>query len=291
MPAQENSITAADVCAALDQEFVTTFHQDYDQLADALGLFDVEIITAGTALYQYKVTGQLAASAAAEGEAAALSHYKLDKDPIGDLSPKRYDKLTTAEAILKSGYENAVMRTDRKFRNQLRDLALTQFYAFLAAGTGKASGTSANLQMALAMADGTLGTAMETNQDSGGTLVHWVNRMDAATYLGNADVTTQTSFGLTYLESFLGVENVILTSRQKAGTVAVTPVENVHPYGLDFAALSDGGLEYETDDYGIIGVAHRPDYDHGSVKTHAMLGLALVPEITDYIVSATFKAA
>ena len=291
MPAQENSIVAADVCAALDQEFVTTFHQDYDQLADALGLFDVETLTAGTALYQYKVTGQLAAAAAAEGEAAQLSHYDVDKTPIGDLSPKRYDKLTTAEAILKSGYENAVLRTDRKFRDQLRDLALTQFYGFLADGTGKASGTATNLQMALAMADGTLGTKMEENHDSGGTLVHWVNRLDAAAYMGNAEITTQTAFGLTYLEAFLGVEKVILTSRQKAGSVSVTPVENVHPYGLDFAALSDGGLEYETDDYGIIGVAHKPDYDHGSVKTYGMLGLALVPEITDYIVSATFKAA
>lgn len=290
MPAQENSITAADVCASLDQEFVNNFHQDYDQLAEVLGLFEVETITAGTSLYQYKVTGQLAESAAAEGEEASLSHYNVEKTQVGDLSPKRYDKLTTAEAILKSGFEKAVLRTDRKFRDQLRDLALTHFYGFLAAGTGKASGTITNLQKALAKADGTLRTDMEENHDSGGALVHWVNLMDASDYLGDAEITTQTVFGISYLQSFLGVENVIFTSRQKSGTVTVTPVENVHAYGLDFAALSEGGLEYETDDYGIIGVAHKPNYDRGSVKTYGMLGLALVPEITDYIVSATFKA-
>ena len=289
MAVKDNTITAADTCAALDAEFVENFTHDYDQLAEALGLYDVQVVAAGTALYQYKVTGALSTTTPAEGDETPLSNYKVAKESVGSVEPKRYAKLTTAEAILKGGMENAVLRTDRKMGQHLRAQALSQFYAFLAAGTGKVSGTVDTLQKALAKADASIGDAMEGNADNGGTLVHYVNRQDAADYLGEHEVTLQTAFGLTYLQSFLGVENVILTSSVKAGTVIVTPVEHIHPYGLDFSPLATAGLEYESDSLGIVGVHHAPDYDRGSVETYAMLGLTLVPEIKDYVVNATFK--
>lgn len=52
MAAIENTVTAADTCAALDQEFVATFRQDYDRLSEALGLFDAQTVAAGTTLCQ-----------------------------------------------------------------------------------------------------------------------------------------------------------------------------------------------------------------------------------------------
>lgn len=290
MAVKENTVTAADTCEALDQEFVRSFSEDYDQLADALGLYDVQVVSAGTALYQYKITGALSATTPAEGDETPLSKYAVAKEAVGEVAPKRYAKLTTAEAILKGGIENAVLRTDRKMKQHLRAQALADFYAFLAGGTGKVTGTVDTLQKALAKADAAIGDAMEKNADAGGTLVHYVNRQDAADYLGEHEVTLQTAFGLTYLQSFLGAENVVLTSSVKAGTVVVTPVENIHPYALDFSTLATAGLEYETDDYGLIGVHHVPEYDRGSVETYAMLGLTLVPEVKDYIVNATFKA-
>lgn len=291
MAVLDNTILAADTCAALDEEFVQNFRQDYDQLAEALGLYDVQTVSAGTALYQYKVTGSLNTNVPNEGDETPLSNYKVTKKAIGEVAPKRYAKLTTAEAILKSGMENSVLRTDRKMLAQLRSGILADFYAFLGNGTGAISGTAENLQMALALADAALGDEMEKNQDEGGTLVHYVNRQDAAEYLGEKDVTVQTAFGLTYLQSFLGVENVILTSSVAAGSVKVTPIENIHPYAIDFESLGDAGLTYETEDYGLIGVHHVPDYDRGSVKTYVMAGLTLIPEITNYIVNATFAAA
>ncbi|MEE1045465.1 MAG: hypothetical protein U0L51_08265 [Olegusella sp.] len=289
MAVKENTATAADTCESLDVEFVQNFREDYDKLTEVLGLFDVQTLSAGAALYQYKITGALNTETPAEGDETPLSNYKVAKDPIGEVELKRYAKLTTAEAILKGGLENAVLKADRKMAQHLRSMAVDQFFTFLAAGTGKVSGTVDTLQKALAKADAAIGDAMEKNNDAGGTLVHYVNRQDAADYLGEHEVTMQTAFGLTYLESFLGAENVILTSSVKAGTVIVTPVENIHPYAVDFAALSDAGLEYESDDFGIIGVHHVPDYNRGSVDAYAALGLTIVPEVKDYIVNATFK--
>lgn len=293
--AQENAITAADTCAALDVEFIENFEHDYTSLSEAMGLYDIEVLAAGTALYQYKVSGTLSATVPAEGEEAPLSKYKAEKVSIGEMTPKRYRKQSTAEAILKGGLENAVLKTDKKMRIHLWDLVLDEFYAFLAKGTGKVSGTVDTLQKALVKADSALVTAAHKNHDSVGAIVHYVNNEDVADYLGEKDVVTQTDYGISYLTAFLGVSHVVPTPSVKAGTVVATPVLNIHPYTIDFSTLADAGLEYTTstgddeDNLGIVGVHHSPDYNRGSVDTHAMFGLTLVPEIKDYVVNATFK--
>lgn len=293
-----NITTASDIDAALSQEFVTNFKGDFDRLAELMGIFGVETRPAGTALYQYTVSGSLnnvagdnssSGTAYVEGSEVALSKYIVSKSAIGDLSPIPYRKMTTAKAILQDGYEAAVIKTDNKMLSQIRAQAITSFFTFLATGTGTATGTS--LQAALAYGDAALQNALETNGDAtDGAFVHFINRNDAAAYLASASVTTQTLFGLTYLESFLGVERVFLTNQVTAGTVYVTPVENIHAYGIDFGELSQGGLVYQSEGSGIIGVAHKGAYDFASAETDVMVGLQLVPETLDYIVKSTVSA-
>lgn len=289
MAAPTNTITAADLCTGLDIEFVRNFTGDADRLGEVLGMFEVETRQAGTALFQYKVTGTLNTTTPGEGEATPLSKYAVAKEVVGELTPKRYAKATTAEAILKSGYENAITKTDKKFSNQLRKSIWDSFFAFLANGTGTAEGTG--LQAALAKADAALEDTLETNGDAGATLVHFVNRQDIADYLATADITTQTAFGMTYIQSFLGVENIFVTNAVTAGTFYVTAVENIHIYGIDFSALGDAGLTYETDASGLIGIHHVADYDKASAETFAMLGMDIIPEVKDYIVKATISEA
>ena len=299
MTAYDNIITTQDTVEALDQEFVANFRGEYDRFAEILGLFDVETRKAGTALYQYTVTGQLNDAAQdedapekgssgkgyTEGDFIARSKYVVDKEPIGEIEFAPYAKQTTAQAILKGGFENAVLRTDRKMQQQLRAAILADFFTFLGNGTGTATGVG--LQAALAMADAKLGDTMETNGDEPGSVVHFVNRQDAAKYLGEAEITMQNAFGLTYLENFLGVEHVLLTNKVASGLLIATPVENIHIYGLDFAELGNAGLSYVSDDLGLVGVHHEPDYDYASADTYIVRGAKFMPEITNYIIKGT----
>ena len=116
MGANANTITTADVCAALDQEMVENFRQDFDRLSEIVGMFPVETVAAGTALYQAKVSGELsdAAGVAAfsgtkyvEGDVIARSKYTVTKVPVGEKAFLPYAKQTTAQAILKGGFEIA----------------------------------------------------------------------------------------------------------------------------------------------------------------------------------------
>ena len=289
MAVETNTTTSEDLVYALDEEFIFNYKQEADRLVELLGISGVETVAAGTSIYQVKITGELVDPAdRAEGDLVALSKYKAERVAIDAVTPKPYRKLTTAEAILKAGPEIAVSRTDSKMASAIRHGLVKEFFKSLNNGTGTATGTS--LQAALAIADATLADAMETNGDEGGNVVHFVNRMDAAEYLGKANITTQTVAGLTYLESFLGIPYVFLTNEVSQGNLIVTCAENLHAYGIDFAGLAAGGLDYATDASGLIGVSHEPVKNRASVETDMMSGLVIFPEVKDYIVKATIAA-
>lgn len=286
MAALSNTVTTTEMNAALDSEFISNFKGEYDRLAEILGIFTPETMQAGQVLNQIKITGALEDAASyVEGDEVALSKYKAEKIPVDQVKVEPYRKLTTADAINKAGYEVAVLRTDAKMVSNVRAKIVDKFFAFLKNGTGTA--TAKTLQAALAKVDATLGDTMETNGDEGSNLVHFVNRQDAADYLGDAAITTQTLFGMTYLQDFLGVQRVFLTNKVEEGNVLVTPVENIHIYGLDFANLASAGLPYMTDGNGLIGVVHNPAYNRVSVETNVINGTVMMPEIQDYIVKGT----
>lgn len=296
MAAPANQIDTKAINFALDQEFVANYKQEYDRLAEIMGLFGVETKAAGSALYQLKIEGSLnnaktddssSGTAYVEGDLVALSKYTAKKVPMGDITAVPYRKQTTAAAIQKSGYDVAVLRTDRKMLAHVRAAEIAKFFAFLANGTGTAEG--ATLQATLANVDATLADTLEQNDDNGGTLLHFMNRQDAAAYLGAAEITTQTVYGMTYLQNFLGVERVFLSAKVPAGTVYATTAENVHVYGLDFSELSRGGLSYATQSDGLVGVAHTPAYDHVSTDTNVLCGSMLFPEVQDYIVKGSIN--
>lgn len=289
MAAITNTTTAADLAAGMDIEMSVNFKQEYDRLADILGIVSPEVVAAGTALYQFKVEGKLSDAAVAEGDETPLSKYKTKKVPVGEVEFRPYRKLTTAQAILKSGYEAAVLKTDKQMLKDVRAGIISRFFAFLAKGTGTAQGST--LQAAIAMADAALEDAMEDRGDKAESIVHFVNRTDIAGYLAVTPVTTQTVFGMTYLANFLGMEHCFVTNKVPAGTLYVTPAENIHMYGIDFAALASADIDYTVMEGSLIGVHHEPNYARSSAETHVATGATMLAEILDYIVKGSIAPA
>lgn len=285
MAALTNTITAADIAKSQDIEMLTKFDGELNRLTEILGLFDPEIVAAGTAMFQYTVTGSLNTSPVAEGDEVPLSKYTVTPTQLDPITIKPYRKLTTAQAILKGGYENAIAKTDKKMIGQVRSGILTDFFTFLGNGTGTATGVG--LQATLAQVTAKIQDETEKNDDFSGSIVYFVNPYDIADYLANAQVTTQTVFGMTYIQSFLGVENIMVTNKVTAKTVYATPVENIHIYGIDFSTLGDAGLAYTTQDGSLIGVHHEGAYNRTSSETYVLSGALFLPEYKNYIVKGT----
>lgn len=289
MTVLDNTILAENISKAQDIEMISRFNGELDRLTEILGLMPPEIVAAGTAMYQYTVTGSLSTTTVAEGDEVPLSEYNVAQTPVGAITVKPYRKMTTAQAILKGGYENAIAKTDRKMVGQVRDGIVTDFFTFLATGTSTVAG--AGLQATLAQAAAKIQDETEKNNDFTGDIVYFVNPYDIADYLAKAAVTTQTVFGMTYVQSFLGVQNIMVTNKVTSGTIYATPVDNIHIYGIDFATLGDTGLAYTTQDGSLIGVAHVPNYTRTSAETYVLSGTMFLPEYKNYIVKGTVSDA
>lgn len=296
MAAPANLINSEAIKYGLTQEFIANFNQDTDNLLRLLGIVAPERVGAGYTLAQHKVTGELnnakdangsSGSAYVEGDLVSLSKYGMAETTIGKVKLRPYRKVTSAQAIAEHGNVPAVVRTDQKMLADIRADILSQFFTFLGTGTGAATGKT--LQACLAYMDAKLQDAMEANNDNGGacSLVHFVNRTDVADYLATAQVTTQTAYGMTYIQDFLGVQNVFVTNKVAAKAPVVTASQNLHMYAPDFGELAQAGLDYTESDSGLIGVNHNAAYDHVSVETNVLTGATLFAEVTDYIVKGT----
>ena len=159
------------------------------------------------------------------GETIPLSEYQTTYEAIGEVELAKFRKETTAEAISGKGYKQAVIDTDNKMLQDIQKTIRKKFFDFLATGTGSATGEG--LQAALAQAWGQLQVLFEDDTIES---VYMLNPLDIADYLATAQVSTQTAFGMTYIENFLGLGTVFLNSSVPKGKIYATAKENIVLY-------------------------------------------------------------
>ena len=116
--------------------------------------------------------------------------------------------------------------------------------------------------------------------------------MDVSDYLGKAEITVQTAFGMNYIENFLGLGTVFLNSSVPAGKYYATAKENVIMYYIN-VSNSDVARAFNltSDETGYIGISEFPDYTTARVEDLVMSGVTFFPERLDGIVVGTISAA
>lgn len=286
MAAEENLIKKADLARAREIEFVEMFGYSIKKLMEALGVTRKIPKTAGTVLKTYKATGTLESGTVAEGDLIPLSKYKVDPVSYKEIVLKKWRKATSAEAIVERGYDQAVeMTTDAMLRDAQKDVR-KDFFDFLKTGTGAATGTG--LQATLAQAWGQLQVKFEDDEiDS----VYFVNPLDAADYLSTAAITTQTAFGMRYVEDFLGLGTVIFNSSVPEGKIYATAKQNIVLYYIPVnGADLDNAFDFTSDATGLIGIHEEADYKHMTAEDIVISGLTLFAEYIDGVVVGTISA-
>ena len=286
MAAEENLIKKADLARAREIEFVEMFGYSIKKLMEALGVTRKIPKTAGTVLKTYKATGTLESGTVAEGDLIPLSKYKVDPVSYKEIVLKKWRKATSAEAIVERGYDQAVeMTTDAMLRDAQKDVR-KDFFDFLKTGTGAATGTG--LQATLAQAWGQMQVKFEDDEiDS----VYFVNPLDAADYLSTAAITTQTAFGMRYVEDFLGLGTVIFNSSVPKGKIYATAKQNIVLYYIPVnGADLDNAFDFTSDATGLIGIHEEADYKHMTAEDIVISGLTLFAEYIDGVVVGTISA-
>ena len=278
--AETNLIKKADLARVREAEFVSMFEENVDKLKELLGISRMIPKEAGTVLKSYKATGTLQSGVVGEGETIPLSKYITQPVTYGEITLNKWRKATTAEAIIGGGFEQAVTMTTDRMLKDVQKAVRGKFIDFLATGTSSAEGT--NLQSALANTWGKLQVLFE---DDAVQPVHFINPEDIADYLATANISTQTAFGMSYVEDFLGLGTVITTSLVEKGTIYSTVQDNLVLYYVP-ANGSDLGnaFEFTSDDTGLIGIHEDADYTNMTASDTVVNGMVLFADRIDGIV-------
>ena len=286
MAAENNLIKKADLARAREIEFTYNFSEGVRKLMEALGVTRKIAKQAGTVLKAYKATGTLENGAVAEGDTIPLSKYKTEPVSFGEITLKKWRKATSAEAIVERGYDQAVeMTTDRMLRDVQKAIR-ADLFDFLAKGTGTASG--ADFQAVLAQAWGQLQVKYE---DDAIQAVYFVNPLDIADYLSTAQITTQTAFGMTYVEDFLGLGTVIMNASVTKGKIYATAKENIVLYYIPVNGADLGeAFDFTSDETGYIGIHETPDYTNMTASDTVVNGMVFFAERIDGVVVGTINA-
>ena len=286
--AEANVIKKAQIAKVRELDFATLFGENVQNLIKMLGITRKIQVTAGTALKVLKVTGTLQSGSVPEGEIIPLSQYATTYQTVAEATLNKWRKATTAEAIIKGGYDQAVNETNKKMLLDIQKGIRTQFVNFLATGQETASGTG--LQDALANAWGKMQILFE---DDAVQAVYFVNPLDAADYLGKANITVQTAFGLNYVENFLGLGTLILTGAISKGTFYATAAENIVCYYINVNEANGIGeaFSFTTDaETGMIGIHEDGNYSRMQEETFAVSGITLFAERLDGVIVGEIDA-
>lgn len=287
--AETNVIKKAQLAKVRELDFATLFGENVQNLIKMLGVTRKIPVTAGTALKVLKVTGTLQSGTVPEGEIIPLSQYSTTYQTVAEATLDKWRKATTAEAILKGGYDQAVNETNKKLILDIQKAIRGKFITML--GTGSGTATGVGLQAALANAWGKLSVLFE---DDAVQTVYFMNPMDVADYLAKAQISVQTAFGLNYVENFLGLGTVIMTGAVTAGTFYATAAENIVAYYINVNEANGLGdaFDFTTDaETGMIGIHEDGNYTRMQEETVAVSGVTLFAERLDGVLVGTIAAA
>lgn len=275
---------------ARELDFVTRFTDNWEALRNILGIMRPIKKAAGTTLVSYSVDVALEDGNVEAGHVIPYSKTTTTQVAKADLAIQKYAKAVPIEDVDKYGAEIAVEKSDDAFLTKLQNVVMSNFYDFL--NTGSLTGSASTWQAALAKAQGEVLNKFATIQKDVTSVVGFANILDAYDYLGEANITVQTQFGITYVKDFLGYSTLFLLpeTQIERGTVIATPVENIDLYYIDpsneFARL---GLSYTTDgETNLIGFHAQGNYSTAVGETYALMGMALWAEYLDGIAKITF---
>lgn len=269
---------------AREIDFVTSFGQNMQALLDVMGIARMIRKENGSVLRVREASGVLQSGDVAEGDIVPLSQYEVTEKDFDTIKIQKYKKGVSIEAIAEKGYEAAVAMTDEEFTADLQNVVMTKFYDMLKMGS--LTSYESSWQMAFAMAIGRVKNKFETMGRTATGIAVWVNTLDVYKYLGAAQITMQTAFGVNYVRNFMGADIMFISSQIPENTVIATPLNNIVAYYVDpsDSEFARAGLVYTTDPAtGFIGFHVQGNYDRVISELNAIMGVRLFAEYLDAI--------
>ena len=274
------------------KDFVEQFSESITKLTQALSTTRPQAMTQGNTIQMYKFTTDMASTTTVgEGEDIPLSGVKRTKDRSFTVSFEKARKAVSIEEVQRVGYDMAVQQSDKHILKEIQKKVRKGFFDFLATAPTDL-GAQGGLQNAIAQSVGKLQVLFD--DDAVETLV-FINPMDAAKYLGAADITNGVSvgFGLTLLNNFLGGITLIENSSVPEGTFYATVKDNINLMYLDTNGESRKLFENKpitTDETGLIALVRDDNTTNLTNQSTLYWGIKIFPEVANGVIKGTLAA-
>lgn len=286
--AEKNLNVVADFGVASSIDFVNRFSDQVDSLAKILGVSGVSQVPLNAVLKVYSWTAELGNPQVAEGETIPLSKANRVRRQI-QMTLEKYRRAVSVESIATYGPDVAVNKANAKIASEIGKHIRDGLVSTLGDGAQKATGKS--LQDAIAQGWAQL---QSIDEFQGAQFVAFVNPQDAADYLGgkngaNVGADATGALGMTLLQNFLGLANIITLNEVPAGHVYVTAVDNLNLVSVDLSSL---GLQavydnFTTDSRGIIAMAIQGRTENATAETLFLNDFAMFAEIANGVADVT----
>lgn len=281
--ADANLIKKQDLKYPITVDVTNTFQENVSKMLELLGVTRRISLTNGSTIRIYdKYDVTLADGNVAEGETIPLSKVTRKEKTTKEITLKKYRKATTAEAVQMYGSNEAVTNTDDALVQKLQKEIRKDFVTLLKTGSTTQKALGNGLQGAVASAWGKLQALFE---DFGSQrCIIFANPLDIAKYLGNANITTQTAFGMTFINAFTDT-TIISTTDIAEGEIWATVPENIVLAYIN-ATNSEMAREFGLNGVGLgyIGMTHFLDHTSATTQTLLMSGMLMYVERLDGIV-------
>lgn len=286
--AETNLIKADQMAKVREVDFVQRFaHNSLKKLMEALGVTRKIPMEEGTTMYYYTTTGTLQSGNVPEGEIIPLSQYQRNKVPIGEITLKKWRKASSAESIKKSGMNEAVNQTDKKLLSDIQKGIRSDFFTHLNSIDGTVVGGT-TLQAVIAKSWAQLQVLFE---DDAIQAVHFINPLTIGDYLATATITTQTAFGMQYIEDFLGMGTVVMNSMIPAGHVVSTAKENIILYYIGMNGDIASAFALTADETGYVGIkSGYANNERAQIESLVMSGIQFLVEYAPGVVLGQIDA-
>lgn len=267
-------------------DFAEMFGKKMTTLQQMLGIERKLPMPVGTVINTYKSKVTLQSGEVEKGDLIPLSQVELEPgDPI-ELAFSKHRKAVAVEDIQKFGFDRAISLTDDELIKELQRDLRKKFFDQLGTAQGTAQGTG--LQGAMAQG---WGSVQQVFEDDGVNTIVFINPMDAADYLGNANITIQKEFGLNFIQNCLGADIAVITSSVDKGTLYATASDNLC---IAYAQVNSGEIgkafDFVTDSTGVIGVTKDVDKQRLTAETTTLSAIALFAERLDGVFKVTINA-
>lgn len=282
----ENTTTNEQFLKVANIDFVEHFSRTIESLEEMLGIHRKTELNIGDTLQTYKSRVELQDGKVDPGDIIPLSQVFFEPDREWTLDYFKYSKLVPIEVIQKQGFNTAVSKTDDEMMFKIQSDIRDRFFEQLELSASENSIAVADFQTAFAQAWGRVETAFQG--EASGNIV-FVNPLDIADYLSKGNIITQTSFGMNYLEGFMGTDRTVISTQVPKGTVYATAPSNLN---LVFANVTGGeigksGMNFTGDSTGMVGISREAVKHRMSVVTYILYSILLFAERTDGVFKFT----